>query len=748
MRIIIDLRCLQDPDYATRGIGQHARGIIAHRPPATTLIGLADPRLPPLPMEIIESLDATRPNGYFDDPPAGTVFLNPSPMTADPLFVARLLQDERIAKAAIIHDFIPLDLREVYLRQKAVRMRYVTALSWLAHYDSFLPVSAPSERRLHELLGVRPSFVTGVALDPFFHAADRVPPRHILVVAGDDPRKNPELVIKAHAGSAALQSARIPLHVTGGYDERAKARFRALALLSGGDDALLQMPGHVEQAMLRQLYREAFCVVTASGAEGFSLPVIEAMAFGIPSIASDIPAHAELIADPALRFAPEDEAGLRLLLEEIAANNAHRAAIVAAQAEIWPAFTPERVAARLWTALLPRAAPNRVNIGGHRPRIGFISPFPPARSGIADYSAACVEALSKNAELVLFSEREAALVAGMKVAPLSTLAHLAPGLDRVISVLGNSHYHGDIYDLLLRYGGTAISHDSRLLHFHAHRFGVPRTAQLASEELRREVSMHEVQSWLDDEAGREASLLGPASRHAGKLIFHAQASVDLVQGRFGVTANYLPFALQRSWAKEELSIESKRLAKQRLQLDPSQVHIASFGHLIQGKGMEAMLAAMRRLRACGVPAQLHWVGDASALGEVMLARAATLGVRANIHLTQGYLSEVRYRDYFLAADFGLQLRNSGPGSISGALQDCIAAGLPTIANASLAEALDSPGCVFRVSDALDATEIAAALSVLIDTQPVMSCTEWAAYCDRSSMANYAAQLCRILELAV
>ena len=609
-------------------------------------------------------------------------------MTADPLFVARLLQDAGILKAAIVHDFIPLDAPLLYLGSKARRMRYLAALAWLRNYDLFLPISEPTRCRLDELFGTRRSVVTGVALPAWARPGENAMPRHILAIAGDDHRKNPEAVIRAHGASRVLQSRKIPLIVTGNYRPASQAQFRDFAQSAGGDTELLLMPGHVSNETLCSQVQNAICVVTASRAEGFSLPVIEAMAAGVPSIVSDIPAHAELVIDMELRFDPDDSARLIGILERIVLEPAYRAAIIAKQASIWPAFEARTVAAKIWSAIQQRKIPDKVSIGGAKPRIAMLSPFPPMRSGVADYSAASIEALSAHADLVLFSAtKNLPPVAGHGIAPLSEWPHLCRSFDRVISVLGNSHFHSEIYDLLMRYGGAAICHDSRLLHFYAHKNGLKSAARLAGEELQRAVSEAELAHWQRDETQREASLLSEVARHAQPLIFHAKASVDLVRHRFGTNARYLPFALQRSFPASMLDAASKQAAKRRLGLDPSKIHIASFGFLSRGKGLGVALEAVQILNGSGISVHLHWVGDADALDPPVLAQADAFGLSRNFHIAGGYLSEVQYRDYLLAADYGLQLRNTGAGSISGALQDCIAAGLQTIANASLADAL-------------------------------------------------------------
>jgi hypothetical protein len=97
--------------------------------------------------------------------------------------------------------------------------------------------------------------------------------------------------------------------------------------------------------------------------------------------------------------------------------------------------------------------------------------------------------------------------------------------------------------------------------------------------------------------------------------------------------------------------------------------------------------------------------------------AAALGMAEQVDFGGAYAGEQRYRDVLLAADIAIQLRTLGPGSVSGALADCIAAGLPTVASAALADALDAPGYVRAVPDSPSPVLVAEAASELLAAAP-------------------------------
>ena len=87
-----------------------------------------------------------------------------------------------------------------------------------------------------------------------------------------------------------------------------------------------------------------------------------------------------------------------------------------------------------------------------------------------------------------------------------------------------------------------------------------------------------------------------------------------------------------------------------------------------------------------------------------------------MHFSPEWIGEKQYYQYLVAADAGIQLRNSFFGGLSGALLDCIAAGLPTVANSDLANAMEGPEYVYRVSDEPSVVEVSKALIQALNTQ--------------------------------
>lgn len=748
--LIVDARCLQDPAYRTRGIGQHAESLLRHRPAgvAGSLVGVLDPTLPPLMPSAAALFDRLQWTAYAE-PPDGGWFLSLSPMTHDPLRVARALMRPGRRRAAIIYDFIPHDMAETYLSSAADRLQYYTRLAWLGAYDFFLPISRTTARQLCELVteaGPARCSVTGVAvrasLLPSPQATD-TPPRHLLVVAGPDPRKNVEAPIVAHAASQELQQARVPLLVAGNYPPDQQARLSGLHAQVGGDPALLRFLPHLTDDDLAGAYRAAYATVAPSRAEGFSIPVIEAGANGCPVLAADCSAQAELVTQHDALFAPDDTTRLRHQMERLVADPAARADLADRQSDIWRRFTEAEVAARFWGALQAVPAAPAVRRGA-RPRLALLSPMPPDRTGVADYSHVVLGALSSRADVVAYTEASAPTAPpGVRVAPLTPRACLSGTHDAVVAVLGNSSYHRRIFDLLLDYGGACIAHDARMLHFYLGLLGPERTRAVAEAELGRSLSLPEIEGWVAKERNLPTFFMSEVLRAAQPVFMHSRLSCALMQQSYRTEVRHLPFAALRLPDAETLTPAARAAARARLHLPPETFAIASFGFVTPDKAPHDLIWALALLRDWRIPASLTFVGEAPALLQRDLeALATSLGLTGQVAFP-GAVDEACWRRWLQAADAAVQLRAHTIGSVSAALMDCLTAGLPTVANADLADAIDAPAALCRqIPDHLSAVLVAEQLAEIAAAGPGVRCDEAArlSYVAEHTPDHYAAAL--------
>ncbi|WP_457302311.1 glycosyltransferase, partial [Phyllobacterium sp. P5_D12] len=381
-----------------------------------------------------------------------------------------------------------------------------------------------------------------------------------------------------------------------------------------------------------------------------------------------------------------------------------------------------------------------------------LSPLPPDRSGVADYSAATIKELGKLVDLDVYARgTPAAKPEGANGAyAVSAVPFVSSEYDKVIGVVGNSHFHLEIFNFLLRYGGVCIEHDNRLLSFYRILLGKERAQEVAQRELGRPVSGEEIDRWMSDESLLEATFLGELATASSQLFLHSQVTTDIVNARLNAGAVHLPFSIYRPWTTDPLDRSAKRRARERLGFGEDEFAIATFGYVHSNKAAEECIWAIDLLRSWNIPAKLYFVGGWAMEHRGFLDLRKQLGLEEHVKFVAEYTSDTQYRDYLMAADAGIQLRTHFLGGLSGALLDCIAAGLPTITNDDLAEAMDAPSYVLRIPDHPSPVLLAEALAQISDQ--IRDRTKLARarrlYCDEHSFKRYSELLCQSLGLDV
>ena len=161
---------------------------------------------------------------------------------------------------------------------------------------------------------------------PFDRSASDPDPDAIVLVGMISARKGVADLVRAYAeGDTALRSRRLVL--VGPRHADYVARIRKIASELGVADRLT-ITGAITDAELMTWYRQAAVVVLPSHLEGFGLPVLEAMAMGIPTVASTLPAIREVTDGASVLVPPGDIAGLADALGRVCADPSLRRDLV------------------------------------------------------------------------------------------------------------------------------------------------------------------------------------------------------------------------------------------------------------------------------------------------------------------------------------------------------------------------------------------------------------------------------------
>jgi glycosyltransferase involved in cell wall biosynthesis len=222
----------------------------------------------------------------------------------------------------------------------ARRSRRVLTLSQAAKEDIVHFLHVPSER------------VDVTYLAPALPARDRVSDDEmrgrlglgsepiVLTVSAKRPHKNLARLFEAFLGLATEGQ---PTLVVPGYStfHEPALRERAEALGAGGR---IRFTGWLEDDLLDALYRAASCFVFPSLAEGFGLPVLEALVRGTPTACSNASSLPEVGGDAVLYFDPLDVQEMTRAIERLLTDEALREQLRRAGPERARIFTWDRTA--------------------------------------------------------------------------------------------------------------------------------------------------------------------------------------------------------------------------------------------------------------------------------------------------------------------------------------------------------------------------------------------------------------------
>jgi glycosyltransferase involved in cell wall biosynthesis len=127
---------------------------------------------------------------------------------------------------------------------------------------------------------------------------------YYLSVGTIEPRKNYATLLKAYKIYKEKTKDFKKLCIAGGYGWLQENFKSDIAELGLADDVIVT--GYVSDSELSNLYRHCFAFVYPTWYEGFGLPVLEAMNFGKPVIASDVTSIPEITGKAAMLVKPGD----------------------------------------------------------------------------------------------------------------------------------------------------------------------------------------------------------------------------------------------------------------------------------------------------------------------------------------------------------------------------------------------------------------------------------------------------------
>jgi glycosyltransferase involved in cell wall biosynthesis len=166
-----------------------------------------------------------------------------------------------------------------------------------------------------------------------------VPKPYVLFVGTLEPRKNLVRLIRAYRRIAGR--VRHSLVLAGPLGWRSQPILDELGRTEGGR---IVTTGRVSEADLDALHRGADAFAYPSMYEGFGLPVLDAMARGVPVVTSSTSSLPELVGDAAIQVTPGSTGAIAAGLERALSDDAERARLSGAGRERAATYSWERTA--------------------------------------------------------------------------------------------------------------------------------------------------------------------------------------------------------------------------------------------------------------------------------------------------------------------------------------------------------------------------------------------------------------------
>ncbi len=211
-----------------------------------------------------------------------------------------------------IHDLVWRFAGET-MRPASRLMEKVLMPPALKRADSIVAVSQHTrtdiERSFPGLKADMSVIYPGVAERPPGHAASHlarwgIARPYILFVGTLEPRKNLARLLQAYAALPAEARQKVDLVVAGGAGWGDVDLQKAVASL--GLRGSVHLTGYVNERELSTLYENALFLAMPSLYEGFGLPLVEAMRYGLPSLTANLSSMPEVAGEAALLVDPLD----------------------------------------------------------------------------------------------------------------------------------------------------------------------------------------------------------------------------------------------------------------------------------------------------------------------------------------------------------------------------------------------------------------------------------------------------------
>lgn len=651
------------------------------------------------------------------------------------------LLTKNIPTAVTLYDLIPLINRSPYLNNPVIESWYENKLDHLRRASLLLAISDSSRQEGVDYLDFPKKQVINVstAADPQFRCIEiseiekkKIRERYglsksfVMYTGGIDHRKNIEGLIRAFALLSQKLRKSYQLAIVCSVQPESRRQLEELAKQQGLAASEIILTGFVPEEDLISLYNLCTVFIFPSWHEGFGLPALEAMCCGRAVIGANTSSLPEVIGRDDALFDPHSDQSIaeklsQVLSDEVFRKKLEQHGVQQAKKFSWDVSAKKAIAAfESWHETQKISSSPLLQISSYRPKLAYISPLPPERSGISDYSAELIVELARHYDIEVITNQDFIsdpwIKSNCQARTVEWFKEKSNSYDRILYHFGNSHFHQHMFDLLAEISGVVVLHDFFVSGIAAHMDFTKYKSGNWTKELYLSHGYKAVEERFHAKELSDIIWRYPTNlcvlQNAHGVIVHSENSRRLGNQWYGNNT-------AKNWALiPHLRVPERGIhkdnARRLLNLKSTDFIVCSFGLLSLTKLNHRLLNAwLSSSLAKNKQCILVFVGENhnGEYGENLIKTISQSGTGERIRIT-GWADTAIFRNYLSAADLGVQLRTLSRGETSGTVLDCMNYGLPTIVNAN-GSMSDLPNdAVWKLVDDFDDVQLIDALENL------------------------------------
>lgn len=685
-------------------------------------------------------------------------------MKADLFFMVSLFEgfadscvcvlSRRSLNAVVLYDLIPLVMQDVYLNDASMREWYFERVEVLKKADLILCISEHTREDAIRELGIEAKKIVtiGCDVDDLFLKKEICKEREsalksklgikegfILYTGGMDKRKNIEGLIDAYSLLEKKSKERYQLVIVCSINEAQKREIALHVEKMGIEKERVIMSGYVSDDELVELYGLCDLFVFASLYEGFGMPILEAMRCGAPVIGSNNSSIREIIELPEAMFDPREPLEICKKIEEALYDEELRVRLIENSALQSQKYSIKKSAVKCIEACREALSVHKKNAKSvqksmaAREKLAYVSPLPPEKTGIADYSAELLFEMVKHYDVTVITNQSDfemnRLPEGLEIQNSTWFLKNSKSFSKIVYHFGNSHFHAYMFALLEKCPGVVVSHDffmSGALGW-MDRFGGVHGAYAASLYYSHGYGALLKQKTDAHECGWKYPCNKEIIDMSVGVVVHSEYQKKLGEEFYGAgySAEWEVVPHLRVLKEER----DKASARKKLGIGMDDFVICSFGFMGVHKLNEKALGAFLQSNLANKPhCKLVFVGAKSgdAYCENIVKTIQSSGMGKRISIT-GFVDNEIYEEYLAAMDMAVQLRTKSRGETSGTVLDVMANKKVVVVNAhGTMDDYPDDVCV-KLRDEFDEDELSAVLEKLYEDK---------AYRDAKALCGY------------